>query len=399
VKRGGVGKRRGKLTAVSQPSNAEGGCSVTPLPRTHEIAAEEAVRRNPSAGRTSRTRERTHYRDPRTGAAAPRRSDSAPTPGLVNPGLVARNRNRRFQRRRQVRHPGADMRAIDCVRQFGKVACGSGRKKIWAANREITMRKIAFTLAILSTTLVPALYTAPAHAQATRTWVSGVGDDANPCSRTAPCKTFAGAISKTANGGEINCLDPGGFGAVTITKAISIICGESGEAGVLVSGTPGITVAAGPADKVILEGLDIYGLGTGTNGVNFVSGLFLYINKCKISYFANTGVNVNSNTANATAIINRSDILFNGTSGNTATGGVAVQGNGVGNTVFILDDLVQGNQNFGVQVTGAANKAAFVRTIVSPTGIVSVNGGALISGGPSNLFGSGAPTQAVIPFQ
>src|SRR5438477_3797204 len=49
-----------------------------------------------------------------------------------------------------------------------------------------------------------------AFAQATRTWVSGVGDDVNPCSRTAPCKTFAGAISKTAGGGEIDVLDPGG---------------------------------------------------------------------------------------------------------------------------------------------------------------------------------------------
>jgi hypothetical protein len=61
-----------------------------------------------------------------------------------------------------------------------------------------------------------------AQAQATRTWVSGVGDDANPCSRTAPCKTFAGAISKTAPCGEISVLDPGGFGAVTITKSITI---------------------------------------------------------------------------------------------------------------------------------------------------------------------------------
>src|SRR5438876_2193224 len=78
-------------------------------------------------------------------------------------------------------------------------------------------------------------------AQATRTWVSGVGDDANPCSRTAPCKTFAGAISKTASGGEINVLDPGGFGAVTITKPISIIA-DHVEAGVLVSGTNGIIV-------------------------------------------------------------------------------------------------------------------------------------------------------------
>src|SRR5512133_1207923 len=74
------------------------------------------------------------------------------------------------------------------------------------------------------------------NAQATRTWVSGVGDDVNPYSRTAPCKTFAGAISKTAAGGEINIIDPGGFGAVTITKSITIRSDHI-EAGVLVSGT------------------------------------------------------------------------------------------------------------------------------------------------------------------
>src|SRR3954467_7111590 len=117
------------------------------------------------------------------------------------------------------------------------------------------MRHIA-SLAIAAGCLVPLLASAPASAQATRTWVSGVGDDANPCSRTAPCKTFPGAISKTAGGGEINCLDPGGFGGVTITKSITISC-VNVEAGVLVSGTPGITVAAGAVDTVVLEGLDI----------------------------------------------------------------------------------------------------------------------------------------------
>jgi hypothetical protein len=66
------------------------------------------------------------------------------------------------------------------------------------------------------------LWAAPANAQATRTWVSGVGDDVNPCSRSAPCKTFAGAISKTADCGEIDALDPGGFGALTITKGLTI---------------------------------------------------------------------------------------------------------------------------------------------------------------------------------
>src|SRR5437879_2834727 len=107
-------------------------------------------------------------------------------------------------------------------------------------------------------------------AQATRTWVSGVGDDANPCSRTAPCKTFAGAISKTAAGGEINVLDPGGFGAVTITKSITIKA--NGElAGVLVSGTNGIVVAAGANDRVTLVGLDIDGLGNSLCGVDVLS--------------------------------------------------------------------------------------------------------------------------------
>src|SRR5262250_3426176 len=83
--------------------------------------------------------------------------------------------------------------------------------------------------------------TSLAQAQATRTWVSGVGDDVNPCSRTAPCKTFAGAISKTAVNGEINCIDPGGYGAVTITKSITIDCHEI-FASILNAGTNGINI-------------------------------------------------------------------------------------------------------------------------------------------------------------
>jgi hypothetical protein len=97
------------------------------------------------------------------------------------------------------------------------------------------------TLSAIAVFLVYVFFASLAHAQATRTWVSGVGDDANPCSRTAPCKTFAGTISKTAAGGEINCLDPGGFGTVTITKAITIDCFHT-EGGVLAAGTNGINV-------------------------------------------------------------------------------------------------------------------------------------------------------------
>src|SRR6516165_1494195 len=116
-----------------------------------------------------------------------------------------------------------------------------------------------------------------ANAQASRTWVSGVGDDANPCSRTAPCKTFAGAISKTAPRGEIDALDPGGFGAVTITKAITIDGGGGQVASILVSGTNGIVVQAGPTDVVTLRNLRIDGIGTGLNGIRYLSGAALHV--------------------------------------------------------------------------------------------------------------------------
>src|SRR2546430_17270331 len=101
------------------------------------------------------------------------------------------------------------------------------------------MSKIRFSLQALTLVLFTLVFASFAQAQATRTWVSGVGDDANPCSRTAPCKTFAGSISKTAVNGVINCLDPGGFGAVTITKSITIDCHEI-YARVLHAGTQGV---------------------------------------------------------------------------------------------------------------------------------------------------------------
>src|SRR5467141_3036720 len=122
------------------------------------------------------------------------------------------------------------------------------------------MSKTRLTLNFLAVAIFTLTVASMAQAQATRTWVSGVGDDVNPCSRTAPCKTFAGAISKTAIGGEINCIDSGGFGAVTITKAITID-GTGVLAGVLNAGSNGIIVNAnqGATDNVTLRALDING--------------------------------------------------------------------------------------------------------------------------------------------
>src|SRR5215467_8776205 len=156
------------------------------------------------------------------------------------------------------------------------------------------MRKInllaCLAIVLLGTTLM--------SAQATRTWVSGVGDDANPCSRTAPCKTFAGAISKTAPGGEIDALDPGGFGALTITKSITLDGGGGQVASVLVAGTNGIVVAAQPGDIVIIRNLRMDGLlgggngNAGLSGIRFISGKSLTVENDVIFGFVNAGVDI-----------------------------------------------------------------------------------------------------------
>src|SRR5246500_1236879 len=134
------------------------------------------------------------------------------------------------------------------------------------------MRKSLVVAGLLGATLSLWLPSAPAFAQATRTWVSGVGDDANPCSRTAPCKTWAGAISKTATGGEIDALDPGGFGALTITKSITIDGGGGRVASTLVAGTNGFVVQSGAGSVVIIRNMRINGLlnsgNAGLNGIN-----------------------------------------------------------------------------------------------------------------------------------
>ncbi len=141
-----------------------------------------------------------------------------------------------------------------------------------------------------------------AQAQATRTWVSGVGDDANPCSRTAPCKTFAGAISKTAAGGEINCIDPGGFGAVTITKSITIDGGGT-FASILAAGTNGIVINAGVNDVVNIRNISINGNNTGLNGIRFLAGKSLSVTNCEIFRFTQNGIDVNK-TASGELYVN-----------------------------------------------------------------------------------------------
>jgi hypothetical protein len=190
------------------------------------------------------------------------------------------------------------------------------------------MRKIR----LLNLLAITVLGTTVMYGQASRTWVSGVGDDANPCSRTAPCKTFAGAISKTAAGGEIDALDPAGYGAVTITKAITIDGGGGQVASVLVSGTNGIVVQAGPSDVVILRNLRINGIGTGINGIRFLSGKDLNVENCYIFGFTTNGVDIALNQATAASAHIINTIIKN-------NGGVGVRAaNAVAPAVGVLVD-------------------------------------------------------------
>ena len=177
-------------------------------------------------------------------------------------------------------------------------------------------------------------YATPASAQATRTWVSGVGDDVNPCSRTAPCKTFAGAISKTAAGGEINCLDPGGFGAVTITKSMTIDCRYT-EGGVLAGGN-GIVVNDGatatPNTAVVtLRGLDIFGVNPPTNGIRFVAGAALIVEDCIIRRFnaaGSWGISFQPAAA-AKLFVSNTVVHHNGNAAAGSGGGILVNPTGV----------------------------------------------------------------------
>ena len=281
-------------------------------------------------------------------------------------------------------------------------------------------------------------YATPAAAQATRTWVSGVGDDVNPCSRTAPCKTFAGAISKTAAGGEINCLDPGGFGAVSINKSMTISCPYT-EGGALAGGN-GITIndslgAAPNTAVVFLRGLDIFGVNPPSNGIRFITGAALHIEDSTIRRFnaANSvGVSFAPTTANAKLYMNNVTVADNGNGG---TGGGIVIAPAVGGSAFavlkeirtrnnannglradstngvvsiVVDDSDFSGSTQGISAQGTTNNLRMVitgSTIAHNTGFGIISNGATavlrvgdttITGNPSGIFAPGG--SSIISF-
>jgi hypothetical protein len=266
-----------------------------------------------------------------------------------------------------------------------------------------TLRRIA--IAAPAAALIALALSSSAYGQATRTWVSGVGDDANPCSRTAPCKTFAGAISKTANGGEINCLDPGGFGGVTIGKSLTIKCHYT-EGGVLVSGTNAIVVNATATDSVTLRGLDINGIGVGAqtslSGVKVLSARRVNIVDSEIYRFQ-SGVTIAPTSASTNTVLINNHIHDNGVGVINAAGNNAItfstatlrNNNIQANTCGVTTSSVGANASTPVAATdcGAATTASGINKTVVTT---MVNNG--INDNGFGVFGRGSLSTSEIAW-
>ena len=280
----------------------------------------------------------------------------------------------------------------------------------------MNFRKLSI-IAGAAVAFVAAGYASPAAAQASRTWVSGVGDDVNPCSRTAPCKTFAGAISKTAAGGEINCLDPAGFGAVTIIKSMTIDCtGTLG--GILAASTTGVIIN-GAGANVVLRGISINGGPTtlpGLHGVRFLQGASLTVQDVIIQNFRAAGAATGNGilfapSGVAELFVEDVTIVNNGSSADSAgilvtpggagvvtgminnvrlmnnTGsGLSVSGN---STIMVTNTTISGNANFGIRTVSGVPVLRVGNTTITANGTgVSLSAGAVNSYGTNRLNGN-----------
>lgn len=248
-------------------------------------------------------------------------------------------------------------------------------------------------------TFVVVLCSSVADAQATRTWVSGVGDDVNPCSRTAPCKTFAGAISKTATNGEINCLDPAGFGAVTITKSITIDC-EDTQGSILASLTNGviinITNAADTRKSVNIRGISINGAGNGLNGIRILAANSVTVDQVVIDGFANNGI-VSQLTAESKLVVSNSLIRNNVQAALNLPGGPAFSMN-----AFVLNTVISGNGTGISPERGSVTRISGVSIVGNTNGIGTPVGNGQVISYRNNLIDgngtNGAPTSN-LPLQ
>jgi hypothetical protein len=255
------------------------------------------------------------------------------------------------------------------------------------AAAHLTMSRLGITTTPfvrgLATAACLIIATCAANAQASRTWVSAFGNDANPCSRTAPCRTFAGAIAKTAAGGEIDVLDPGEFGAVTITKALTIDGGGGQVASVTVAAPTGhgILVQAGPNDVVTLRNLRINGIGSGLHGIRFVSGAAIHIQNCYVFGFRDNGIEITG--AGHQAHISDTVISNNGNDG------IRVGATGPDGTLVALVRVQMNNHNnYGLMALPLGSFGAITVSVTDSQ--ASNNGGGIFAYGASVIVNRSA---------
>src|SRR5262245_2102959 len=245
-------------------------------------------------------------------------------------------------------------------------------------------------VSVLAISLFTLLHVDPAAAQNSRSWVSGSGNDANPCTRTSPCLTFAGALAKTFTGGEINCLDSGDFGTVAITKSISIRC-----VGVTAAmQTPGFAIGINaPADsEVLLDGLDIDGQGSGLDGVSIFSATRVTIQNSCILNFMRNGVNL-TGSPGARLLIADTIILSNNV-------GLRIAGAGGAANVGIVMRTIIDNHPVASVVVAAGN--TLIMSASKPTGSptsVSLAGGATFTSFGDNAIQAAGTPSFTIPLR
>lgn len=240
------------------------------------------------------------------------------------------------------------------------------------------MNKYKFTFQTLVLAGFFLVFSAIAGAQVPRTWISAVGDDTNPCSRSAPCKTFVGTVSKTSIGGEIDCIDPGNFGAVTITKSVTINCEDTQGAisaafanGIIIN----ITDPADTAKSVRIYGLSINGLGSGLNGIRVVAGNKLLLQEVVIDGFTTHGVSILNTSGAFHLTMKDSTVRNNGGNGvNTFLGGAATAAVAVDGSLFAFNGV---GFNQGTATAASIENSAFTNNTTgvqasSTTSVLSV---------------------------
>jgi hypothetical protein len=265
-------------------------------------------------------------------------------------------------------------------------------------------------------------------APTSRTFVSGsTGSDSNTCTRAAPCLTFAAALKNTSAGGEIDVLDPGDFGPVTLTGSMTIDGGGGLVAGVgVVPGTSGITINAGANDVINLRDLVFDGYGEiGASGVVFNSGSRLLIEHCMFQGFDTAGIAFtpgagSATTAqmfveNSTVVGNAGGVLVKPTEGiaaevtlirvhidqNSGSGLIADGTSGSGPIqVAIGNSSASLNASNGIDVTSAqaSVKVDAIRATIAANGLAGIQsqgGAASVTVGSSQIRGNATGLQSI----